>query len=50
MKKALKVLAIIILTVLILIGVMIWGIQTPAGQNFLTTQACLFAKKIKNKT
>ncbi|GLU55802.1 translocation/assembly module TamB domain-containing protein [Dyadobacter frigoris] len=50
MKKALKVLAIIILTVLILIGVLIWGIQTPAGQNFLTTQANDYLrKKLKTK-
>jgi len=50
MRKALKVLAIVILTVLILIGVMIWGIQTPAGQNFLTTQANVYLrKKLKTK-
>jgi len=50
MKKALKVLAIITLTVLILIGVLIWGIQTPAGQNFLTAQANTYLrKKLKTK-
>jgi len=50
MKRALKVLAIIILTVLILIGVLIWGIQTPAGQNFLTAQANTYLrKKLKTK-
>ncbi|SEI50624.1 Family of unknown function [Dyadobacter koreensis] len=50
MKKALKVLAIIVLTVLILIGVLIWGIQTPAGQNFLTAQANTYLrKKLKTK-
>ncbi|OJV17635.1 MAG: translocation/assembly module TamB [Dyadobacter sp. 50-39] len=50
MKKALKVLAIIILTVLILVGVLIWGIQTPFGQNFLTSQANSFLrKKLKTK-
>ncbi|KAA6436602.1 translocation/assembly module TamB [Dyadobacter flavalbus] len=50
MKKALKVLAIIILTVLILVGVLIWGIQTPFGQNFLTTQANSYLrKKLKTK-
>jgi translocation and assembly module TamB len=45
MKKALKVTAIIVLTVLILIGVLIWGIQTPAGQNFLTAQANTYLRK-----
>ncbi|MCE6992259.1 translocation/assembly module TamB [Dyadobacter sp. CY323] len=45
MKKALKVLAIVILTLLILVGVLIWGIQTPFGQNFLTTQANSFLRK-----
>lgn len=50
MKKALKVLAIIILTVLILVGVLVWGIQTPFGQNFLTSQANSFLrKKLKTK-
>lgn len=50
MKKALKVLAIIILTVLILIGVTIWGLQTPFGQNFLTSQANSYLrKKLKTK-
>ena len=50
MKKALKVLAIIILTVLILVGVLIWGLQTPFGQNFLTTQANSYLrKKLKTK-
>jgi translocation and assembly module TamB len=50
MKKALKVLAIIILTVLILVGVLIWGLQTPFGQNFLTSQANSFLrKKLKTK-
>lgn len=50
MKKALKVLAIVILTVLILVGVLIWGIQTPFGQNFLTSQANSFLrKKLKTK-
>lgn len=50
MKKALKVLAIIILTVLILVGVLVWGIQTPFGQNFLTSQAnSFFRKKLKTK-
>lgn len=50
MKKALKVLAIILLTVLILVGVLIWGIQTPFGQNFLTSQANSFLrKKLKTK-
>ncbi|WP_221390195.1 translocation/assembly module TamB [Dyadobacter sp. NIV53] len=50
MKKALKVLAIIILTILILVGVLIWGIQTPVGQNFLTDQANSYLrKKLKTK-
>jgi translocation and assembly module TamB len=50
MRKALKVFAIIILTILILVGVLIWGIQTPFGQNFLTTQANSFLrKKLKTK-
>jgi translocation and assembly module TamB len=50
MKKALKVLAIIILTVLILIGVTIWGLQTPFGQNFLTSKANSYLrKKLKTK-
>jgi translocation and assembly module TamB len=50
MKKALKVLAIVILTILILVGVLIWGIQTPFGQNFLTSQANSFLrKKLKTK-
>ncbi|CAG4989771.1 hypothetical protein DYBT9275_00375 [Dyadobacter sp. CECT 9275] len=50
MKKVLKVLAIIILTILILVGVLIWGIQTPAGQNFLTAQANTYLrKKLKTK-
>jgi translocation and assembly module TamB len=50
MKKALKVLAIIILTVLILVGILIWGLQTPFGQNFLTTQANSYLrKKLKTK-
>jgi len=42
--------AIIILTILILIGVLIWGIQTPTGQNFLTDQANSYLrKKLKTK-
>ncbi|NIJ55836.1 translocation/assembly module TamB domain-containing protein [Dyadobacter arcticus] len=45
MKKALKVLAIVVLTVLILVGVLIWGLQTPFGQNFLTSQANSFLRK-----
>ncbi|HEV7381977.1 MAG TPA: translocation/assembly module TamB [Dyadobacter sp.] len=50
MKKVLKVLAVILLTILILIGVLIWGIQTPAGQNFLTNQANSYLrKKLKTK-
>jgi translocation and assembly module TamB len=50
MKKVLKVLAIVILTILILVGVLIWGIQTPTGQNFLTTQANTYLrKKLKTK-
>ncbi|MCF0042917.1 translocation/assembly module TamB domain-containing protein [Dyadobacter fanqingshengii] len=50
MKKALKVLAIVILTILILVGVLVWGIQTPFGQNFLTTQANSYLrKKLKTK-
>jgi len=50
MKKVIKVLAIIILTILILIGVLIWGIQTPTGQNFLTDQANSYLrKKLKTK-
>ena len=50
MKKALKVLAIVILTILILVGVLIWGIQTPVGQNFLTDQANSYLrKKLKTK-
>ena len=50
MKKVLKVLAIVILTILILIGVLIWGIQTPTGQNFLTDQANSYLrKKLKTK-
>ncbi|MCE7066244.1 translocation/assembly module TamB domain-containing protein [Dyadobacter sp. CY326] len=50
MKKALKVLAIVILALLILVGVLIWGIQTPFGQNFLTSQANSFLrKKLKTK-
>ncbi|QRR02134.1 translocation/assembly module TamB domain-containing protein [Dyadobacter sandarakinus] len=50
MKKALKVFAIVILTLLILVGVLIWGITTPFGQNFLTTQANSFLrKKLKTK-
>lgn len=50
MKRALKVLAIIVLAVLILIGVLIWGIQTPAGQDFLTAQANTYLrKKLKTK-
>jgi translocation and assembly module TamB len=50
MKKVLKVLAVILLTILILIGVLIWGIQTPAGQNFLTDQANSYLrKKLKTK-
>lgn len=50
MKKALKVIAIVILTILILVGVLVWGIQTPFGQNFLTTQANSYLrKKLKTK-
>lgn len=50
MKKALKVFAIVILALLILVGVLIWGIQTPFGQNFLTTQANSYLrKKLKTK-
>jgi hypothetical protein len=50
MKKALKVFAIVILTILILVGVLIWGIQTPFGQNFLTNQANSYLrKKLKTK-
>jgi hypothetical protein len=50
MKKALKVLAIIVLTVLILVGVLLWGITTPFGQNVLTSQANSFLrKKLKTK-
>ncbi|MCE7041865.1 translocation/assembly module TamB domain-containing protein [Dyadobacter sp. CY312] len=45
MKKVLKVLAVILLTILILIGVLIWGIQTPTGQNFLTDQANSYLRK-----
>ncbi|WP_031530714.1 translocation/assembly module TamB domain-containing protein [Dyadobacter crusticola] len=50
MKKALKVLAIVVLTILILVGVLIWGITTPYGQNVLTSQANSFLrKKLKTK-
>jgi len=50
MKKILKVLAIIVLTVLILLGVLIWGIQTPTGQAFLTDQVNSYLrKKLKTK-
>ncbi|WP_149242149.1 translocation/assembly module TamB domain-containing protein [Dyadobacter sp. 32] len=50
MKKALKVLAIIVLTVLILLGVLIWGLQTPTGQNLLTDQVNSYLrKKFQNK-
>lgn len=50
MKKALKVLAIIVLTVLILLGVLIWGLQTPAGQAFLTDQVNSYLrKKLQNR-
>ncbi|MCF0063914.1 translocation/assembly module TamB domain-containing protein [Dyadobacter chenwenxiniae] len=50
MKKALKVFAIVILAILILVGVLIWGIQTPFGQNFLTNQANSYLrKKLKTK-
>ncbi len=34
MKKALKVLAVIILTVLILVGVLIWGIRRRLARIF----------------
>ncbi len=50
MKKAFKVLAIIVLTVLILLGVLIWGLQTPAGQAFLTDQVNSYLrKKLQNR-
>lgn len=50
MKKVLKVLAIVVLTILILIGIIIWGLQTPTGQNFLTDQANSYLrKKLKTK-
>ena len=45
MKKALKVLAVIVLTVLILLGVLIWGLQTPTGQSFLTDQVNSYLRK-----
>jgi uncharacterized protein involved in outer membrane biogenesis len=45
MKKVLKVLAVIVLTVLILLGVLIWGLQTPAGQAFLTDQVNSYLRK-----
>ena len=48
MKKVLKVVAIIILTLLILVGLLVWGIQTPAGQNFLTLQVNSYLRKKLN--
>ena len=50
MKKGIKVLAIIVLVVLILLGVLIWSIQTNSGQAFLTTQVNTYLrKKLNNK-
>ncbi|WP_025764761.1 translocation/assembly module TamB domain-containing protein [Dyadobacter tibetensis] len=45
MKKVLKVLAIIILTLLLILGIVIYGIQTPFGQNLLTSQVNTFLRK-----
>ncbi|PWJ59586.1 autotransporter translocation and assembly factor TamB [Dyadobacter jejuensis] len=45
MNKVLKVLAIVILTLLLLLGIIIYGIQTPFGQNLLTTQINTFLRK-----
>jgi translocation and assembly module TamB len=50
MKKILKVLAIVVLTVLILLGILIWGIQTPKGQALLTDQINSYLrKKLQNR-
>jgi translocation and assembly module TamB len=50
MKKVLKVLAVIVLTILILLGVLVWGLQTPTGQAFITDQVNSYLrKKINNR-
>lgn len=48
MKRVLTVLAIILLLIITLVGVLIWGVQTPAGQNFLTTQAAAYLRNKLN--
>ncbi|HEV7348486.1 translocation/assembly module TamB domain-containing protein [Telluribacter sp.] len=45
MRKAVTVLAIIFLVLIVLVGALFWGLQTPAGQNFLTKQANSYLRK-----
>ena len=48
MKKVVTVLAVILLFIITLIGILFWGLQTPAGQNFLTTQAAAYLRNKLN--
>jgi hypothetical protein len=45
MRKAITVLAIIFLVLILVVGGLFWGLQTPAGQNFLTRQATSYLRK-----
>ncbi|GAB2784934.1 hypothetical protein GCM10027275_31560 [Rhabdobacter roseus] len=45
MKKVVTVIAIIFLVIILLVGVLLWGIQTPAGQEFLTKQGTLYLRR-----
>ncbi len=45
MRKPLKVLAIVLITFLLIVGIIIWGIQTPTGQGILTTQVNSYLRK-----
>ncbi|GAB3163841.1 translocation/assembly module TamB domain-containing protein [Telluribacter humicola] len=45
MRKAVNVLAIIFIVLIVLVGALFWGLQTPAGQNFLTRQANSYLRK-----
>jgi translocation and assembly module TamB len=45
MRKAVTVLGVIFLIIIVLVGGLFWGLQTPAGQNYLTRQATAFLRK-----
>lgn len=45
MRKAVTVVAIIFLVILLLVGVVVWLVQTPPGQDFITRQATSFLRK-----